>query len=131
MQTFQKDERLHGRKNIQRLFSEGKSYYTGPLKVYWAERNDDCKYPIRVLIAVSKKTIRQAVRRNMLKRRMREAYRRNKSGIYEILTRNAKQYDLGLVYTGKEIIPYQDIEKKIIQVLKRLIASHSPQDQIK
>lgn len=131
MQTFRKDERLHGKKNIKRLFSEGNSYYTGPLKVFWIERKDNEGYPLRVLIAVSKKTIRKAVRRNLLKRRMREAYRKNKSVFYEILTRDAKQYDLGLVYIGKELIPYQDIEKKIIQVLKRLIASHNSAGQIK
>lgn len=120
MQTFKKDERLHGKKNIERLFSEGQTFYVGPIKVYWIERDYAGEYPIRVLIAVSKRTIRHAVRRNLLKRRMREAYRINKCNFYNFLTSRGKQYDLGIVYIGRDLMQYHDIEKRIIQILKRL-----------
>jgi ribonuclease P protein component len=122
MQTFKKNERLHGKKNIQNLFSQGKSFFIHPLKIYYTERASDNDVPLRVLIAVSKKTIRRAVRRNLLKRRMREAYRRNKTDIYKFLRLKQKQYDLGLVYIGKDVEPYHIVEKKIIQALERLIA---------
>jgi ribonuclease P protein component len=124
MQTFKKNERLHGKKNIQHLFSQGKSYFIHPLKIYYTEREYDNDVPLRVLIAVSKKTIRRAVRRNLLKRRMREAYRQNKADFYKFLTLHQKQYDLGLVYIGKDMEPYHVIEKKIIQALERLIAGY-------
>lgn len=121
MQTFKKDERLHGKKSIQRLFSKGRSYNLSSFKIYWQEVKTENEYPVQVLIAVSKRTIRKAVRRNLLKRRIREAYRKNKSNFYKILTNRKKHYHLAIVYIGREIIPYQDIEKKIIQILERLI----------
>jgi ribonuclease P protein component len=124
MQTFKRNERLHGKKNIQHLFSQGKSYFIHPIKIYYTEREHNNDVPLRVLIAVSKKTIRKAVRRNLLKRRMREAYRRNKADFYKFLTLKQKQYDLGLVYIGKDLEPYRVIEKKIIQALERLIADY-------
>lgn len=122
MQTFNKNERLHGKKSIQRLFSDGKSFYQHPFKVYWTESDTISEFPIRVLIAVSKRTIRKAVRRNLLKRRTREAYRKNKSDFYKFLTDQEKHYDLGLVYIAKEMMLYHDIEMKIIQILERLIS---------
>jgi ribonuclease P protein component len=124
MQTFKKNERLHGKNNIQHLFSHGNSYFIHPLKIYFTEREHHNDVPLKVLFAVSKKTIRRAVRRNLLKRRMREAYRRNKAEIYELLTVKQKQYDLALVYIGKDVESYHVLEKKIIQALKRLIADH-------
>ncbi|MEA3478784.1 MAG: ribonuclease P protein component [Bacteroidota bacterium] len=122
MHTFRKEERLCGKKNIQGLFSRGKSFYLYPFKVYWIDGNADSSYPARVLISVSKRTIRLAVRRNLLKRRMREAYRRNKAFYYDYLTSRDKHFYLGIVYIGKESISYAEIEQKIIQILKRLLA---------
>ena len=55
---------------------------------------------------------------------MREAYRSNKADFLKFLTLKQKQYDLGLVYIGKDVEPYHVIEKKIIQALERLIAGY-------
>ncbi len=84
----------------------------------------DCNYPVQVLINVSQHNFRKAVDRNLLKRRMRETYRKNKHQLYEPLTLNKKQYALSLVYIGKNIANYQDIETIIITIIQRLIKEY-------
>ena len=86
--TLRKAERLCGKKDISRLFSEGKWGVCGHLRYCWAQRDgsdDDsgealCRegIPNRMLVSVSKRFFKRAVKRNLLKRRMREAYRLQK-----------------------------------------------------
>lgn len=48
---------------------------------------------------------------------MKEAYRKNKSSVYSLLTDSDSQFALLFVYTGKEIVNYSETEKKIISIL--------------
>ncbi len=121
MQTFKKDERLFGKKTITSLFDHGDSFLEYPFKVVWLNSDEKRRLPAKVLIAVSKKNIKKAVMRNRLKRRIREAYRKNKSVFYEFLTRNNQQCNIGLIYISKEELSYNQIEEKILEVLNRLI----------
>ena len=124
MHTFRKEERLSNKKKIRSLFSEGYSFIIFPIKITWKETKLDCHYPVQVLINVSQHNFRKAVDRNILKRRMREAYRKNKHLLYEPLILSKKQYALSLVYIGKNIADYQDIETIIITTIQRLIKEY-------
>ena len=124
MHTFRKEERLSNKEKIRSLFSEGYSFIIYPIKITWKETKLDCNYPVQVLINVSHHNFRKAVDRNILKRRMREVYRKNKHLLYEPLILNKKQYALSLVYIGKNIADYQDIETIIITIIQRLIKGY-------
>lgn len=119
--TFGKQERLHSKKQIDRLFKEGGSFFKYPFRVYFLK--EKIKEPVlpQVLIAVSKKNFRKAVDRNKIKRRIREAYRKNKKPLAEYCLNNSVSVMLGLIYTGKTILDYAEIEKKIILILHHLI----------
>lgn len=121
MQTFKKEERLFGKKPITLLFDHGESFLEYPFKVVWLNTDKKEKYPAKVLIAVSKRNIRKAIQRNRIKRRVREAYRKNKMLFYEFLTENDKQCMLGLIYISKEELAYNQIEEKILNVFDRLM----------
>ena len=119
-QTFTKDERLRKKILITKLFQEGSSFYISPFRVSWLSSTVPGNYPVQVLVSVPKQVIRKAVNRNKIKRRMREAYRKNKFILYEFLEQNQGTLILALTYTSKEILPFNLLQEKIIVLLQRL-----------
>ncbi|MCF6169898.1 MAG: ribonuclease P protein component [Bacteroidales bacterium] len=119
-QTFGKNERLHSKKQINRLFKEGGSFFTYPFKVlFHTGSKDETELP-QILISVSKRNFKKAVDRNKVKRLVREAYRKNKSELLSSSSKNKTAMTIGLIYTAKTILPYAEIETKIILILQRL-----------
>lgn len=111
--TFKKSERLSHKKSIQELFTKGSSFYLYPFKVIFSI-NDDA--PVhQILISVPKRNFKKAVLRNKLKRRIREAYRLNKH-----LLDTSVKYQIAYIYTSKELLEFNDIERKLIVILERL-----------
>ncbi|MDP4281456.1 MAG: ribonuclease P protein component [Bacteroidota bacterium] len=119
-QTFTKDERLCKKSLIARLFKEGTPVFVYPFRALTLRTPLDTKYPCQILIAVPKHCIRKAYCRNLIKRRIREAFRKNKHILYTKLSEPDKQMAICLTYTPKEILPYSLIEEKIIVLLRRL-----------
>jgi ribonuclease P protein component len=76
--------------------------------------------PVKCLIGVSKRSHRDAVARNRLKRLIRESYRKNKQGLYAFLEQENKLCLLAIIYTGKLVLDYEEIEPKIIVSLQKI-----------
>jgi ribonuclease P protein component len=77
-------------------------------------------HPAKCLVAVPKKTFKNATDRNQIKRIVKEAYRKNKSSFYTFLQHREVFCLLGLVYAAKDVLPYQETESKIIVTLQKL-----------
>ncbi len=121
MLTFKKKEHLCSKKRISALYSKGNQFFYYPFKVIWLNiESYTGESPVQLLITVSKKNISSAVSRNLIKRRIREAYRLNKNYFYDYLTKTSKQNILILHYTEKKIISYKEMKTKIILILQRL-----------
>ncbi|NOX48351.1 MAG: ribonuclease P protein component [Chlorobi bacterium] len=120
MHTFKKGERLSRKKTIEQLFSKGKKFYVPGFKVVWLPYPLEDGFPAQILISVSKRSFKHAVDRNLLKRRIREAWRQNKGDFYNYLTDKNTSCALSVIYLSKEIDSYQEIEQKILLVLQRL-----------
>jgi len=116
--TFRKEERLCSRKIIALLFNEGHHIMVYPVKLLWKEQEAETLCPVRIAFTVSSKTYRKAVDRNLLKRRMREAYRLNKPPADA--WPGEKSINLMVIYIAKEILPYSSLEKAIRSGLKRI-----------
>jgi len=129
MYTFKKAERLKSKKAIDRLFAEGARFYVDPFQVVHAAEPFDSDSPARLLVSVPRKKIRKAVRRNLLKRRIREAYRLNKNPFLETLLLHHRFCTFALVYATGKIADYKEIEEKIILILKRLQKEYEKADQ--
>ncbi len=87
--TFDKRERIVSRRLMDRLFGGGssRSMSSFPLRaVYTVMERGFHDAPVQVLISVSKRHFKRAVKRNRVKRQIREAYRNNKSLAYDALT---------------------------------------------
>ena len=119
--TFTKAEKLTSKKTIESLFDLGTSFAIAPLRVIWLENGLKTPYPAQVLIVVPKKNVARAVDRNLIKRRLREAYRKNKELLYDFLSKDGKQYALAIVFTGTAPVSYEELEGKIILSLQRLV----------
>jgi ribonuclease P protein component len=116
--TFNKKERLCSQKLIEKLFSDGDSFFCFPLKVVYSQLPLPSKYPARVAFSVSKKNVKKAVQRNRIKRLMRESYRLNKNGFYRQISE--KKVAVFFIFVGKEMPRYCDIEAAMQQCLKKL-----------
>jgi len=121
MYTFKKEERLCNKRLIDRLFQNGSSFLCYPFKVSWLLSDEPQSFPVQILFSVPKKRYKRAVDRNLIKRRMREAYRLHKQQfLYAKLVEADKKIILSLGYVGKEIAPYELTEKKMLKLLTQL-----------
>ena len=121
-QTFAKEERLHEKRLIGRLFKSGKSFFVFPFKVYYTVLEEKLPFPAKVLVSVPKRNFKKATDRNHIKRLVREAYRRNKTVLCpgESDKNCKKTYLIGLIYTPKVQMDYKETERKIILILQQL-----------
>ena len=123
MQTLTKAERLRSRKTISLLFEKGKAINAPPVRMIWLEAANRDNSILQFAVAVPKKNFKRAVDRNRLKRQMREAIRKNKMAVKSVLSEKGKPCALLFVFSGKEAVPYREIEDKIIVILHRFIAA--------
>ena len=121
--TLPKKERLCGKTSISMLLAKGRHGNVPGLRFCCRVGNgqeDD-----RVMVSVPKKLFKRAVKRNLLKRRLRESYRRQKHSL-------APGIDLLMTYSTKEILSYEEIYAAVGQVIEkanRLAAKKTASDE--
>lgn len=117
--NFPKKERLCSKKLIDSLFSNGKSIFLYPFRIKYlpAARSEIKNH--QFLVTVPKKNFKRAVDRNIVKRRIKEAYRLNKP-LYLNSEGTQENLLIAYIYVAKEIHDFELIESKLIESLKRL-----------
>lgn len=76
LNTLHKTERLDKKKVIDKMFSGGaRSFSVFPLRVVYLSV-EELEAPVSILVSVSKRRFKRAVKRNRVKRQIREAYRK-------------------------------------------------------
>ena len=124
MEDFPKYERICKESEIQSLFKKGTGFSSYPFRVVFLVRPVDNQPPTcRLLLSVSKKRFHHAIKRNRVKRLIRETWRKNKSMLYEICQRDTISLDVALVYNATVIHTYETMldktSKAINEVIKR------------
>ena len=114
--SFSKQEKLTGKKKIEELFKRGSSFYLNNFQVRYLYVTE-AEYH-QILVSVPKKNFKRAVDRNLLKRRIREAYRLNKSLIAD--PEDSNRLYIGFIYLSKEILTFDNIQGQLIKCLERL-----------
>lgn len=128
MEKFHKSERLCSRKTIALLFENGSIFYTSLFKIVWTAAAGAEEYPARVAFSISKKSFRKATDRNLIRRRMREAYRKNKKFLYEALASAGARIAFIIIFRGQNIPDYHSVEQSMTEMLGKLSAEVSRRD---
>lgn len=117
---FRKNEKLTSEKEIDQLFLKGRSSFLYPIKSIYLITEGDV--PIcKVLVTVSKKNLKNASDRNLIKRRLREAYRLNSQQLKTKIVEKNVCVSLAFIYSSSKIIPYENIELLVIKHLSNLV----------
>ena len=120
-----KYERICKENDIQALFDKGVGVSVYPYRVIYLFRHDESRpVTVRLLVSVSKKRFHHAIKRNRVKRLMREAWRKNKAPLYEICERDNISVDVALVYTATVIHSYEEMLARTQKVVNELIKHH-------
>ena len=114
MVTLPKYERLCGEIAVNQLFSQSKRFTAYPLRVHYAIRPSNAH--ARFLVSIPKKLFKHAVDRNLLKRRIREAYRKYKPTL---------SIDIAFVYVDKETGSTETIKKAVKKAIDKITTTHS------
>jgi len=113
--SYPKNEKLKSRKQIQKLFTSGKSIVKNPLRLVFIKA-ENTENVFQISVTVSKKYFKRAVDRNYIKRVLRETYRLNQSLLKENLT---ESYAFMVIYQSKNRLSFQEINDKTIELFKQ------------
>jgi ribonuclease P protein component len=121
--SFQTAERLKSKKMLGRLFKEGNSFIAFPLRVLWLPMDalaEQTAFPAQVAIGAPKRLFKTAVARNLLKRRIREAYRLQKAALYDKLVLEDRKIAIAIMYIGKEELGFEEISGGIRKMIRKI-----------
>ena len=110
--TLPKRERLCGKTTIGKLLAKGKHGNVPGLRFLYTTNNES--ETNRIMVSVPKKMFKRAVKRNLLKRRIRESWRKQKHNLQTTGT------DILFIYPTKEIQSYEQIFTCVGQIIEKI-----------
>ncbi|MFA7272446.1 MAG: ribonuclease P protein component [Crocinitomicaceae bacterium] len=120
-QKLGKNYKLCSEKKIASLFKEGKKMHKFPFTAHYLLSSESQPTPFQVVIGVPKRNFKKAKDRNHIKRKIKEAIRKNKLNLETLLVKNGLHLSFFLLYTNKEDLKYDELFKKTDQFLALLI----------
>lgn len=123
--TLAKEERICSRTLIDKLFMGGKSksMTAFPLRVvYLVQEADEPQMPqVQMMVSVPKRCFKRAVRRNRVKRQVREAYRKHKHTLFAQLAATPRRsIAVAFIWLDAQLHDSETVEKRVGQLLERI-----------
>ena len=120
--TFPLKEHLKSKSVIEQLYANGSSVTAFPLRaVFMEQEHDRLPTAAAILISVAKKRFRHAVDRNLVKRRIREAYRTSKHPFVEALENNGKKMAVAILYIDSKHNSTEFIKRRMAKLLSSIL----------
>ena len=120
MPTFPAAERIKSKKVLEDVYQNGEQLKNFPYRLKYMRYKFETGANVQIVVTVPKRNVKSAVKRNRLKRQIKEAYRLNKASLLSHFENENEGLALFLIYTGKEDQEYQFIESKLIELIKKL-----------
>lgn len=112
------------------MFAGGsRSFSIFPLRVVWLPVKE-LDVQASILISVSKRRFKRAVKRNRIKRQIREAYRLNKQILLAPLTEKNRRLAIAFIYLADELMNSALVEEKIKAALTRIVEKISTEQTV-
>ena len=124
--TFPLKEHLKSKRVIEKLYAEGASVTSYPLRAVFLEQEEQ-EPTAAILISVAKRRFRHAVDRNLVKRRIREAYRTSKHPFVEALQAKDKKMAVAILYIDTRHNSTEFIKRKMEKLLAGIITKSEVQ----
>ncbi|MDL2322482.1 ribonuclease P protein component [Bacteroidales bacterium OttesenSCG-928-A17] len=119
--TFKKEERISSKREIGFLFENGTSFIAYPLRIVYVEKETSEGSRFSVLVSVSKKKFKRAVKRNRVKRLIREAYRLNKSVLWDSIAEDkfvsCPFLNIAFIFVGNDMPDFEQVESAMKKAL--------------
>jgi ribonuclease P protein component len=126
--TYQKQDKLKSRKQMQNLFALGKSMTHAPLRLIYIVENiteGDLNSPSPLLIQAGvgapTKQFKKAVQRNRVKRLLREAYRLELPAFRAQLPLQGMRLNIFILYMEANVLPQIEINATMKLILNQLV----------
>ncbi|HIY69102.1 MAG TPA: ribonuclease P protein component [Candidatus Alistipes intestinigallinarum] len=113
--SLSRNERLRSLGAVRRLFESGESGFIFPFRYVWFAE-PDTERSVEVLFSVPKKFHKRANKRNLVRRRTKEAYRLQKQILTDAGT--PLNLDLALIYSSKETLSAKTIAHAVRRILE-------------
>ena len=117
-------ERIKSKKQLETLFGGGKSRSMAafPVRLVYMIHDSTLDKPqLMIMVSVSKRHFKHAVKRNRAKRQLREAYRLNKHVLASAAERlEGKTLSMGFIWVSDKLMPTEIVEKSVINLMERL-----------
>lgn len=119
--TLRKAERLSSKILVGKMFEGGvsKSFSVFPIRIVYMPVEQG-EASVSILVSVSKRRFKRAVKRNRVKRQIREAYRKNKHLLVEEMERREQRLAIAFIYLSDEFVATAELEEKMKIALSRI-----------
>lgn len=115
--TLTKQQRLKGELQISHLFKSGRHIIAYPLRICYLSTNSGIN---QMMVRVPKKIFKRAVKRNLLKRRIREAYRLNQDLLNDYTSQANTNVQIAFTYIASEVLPFEIIQKSVVKAFSKI-----------
>ncbi|MDD6745080.1 MAG: ribonuclease P protein component [Prevotella sp.] len=121
--TLTKEERICSKKLIEALFAGNgsRSMTSYPIRaVFLEQKSAEGEPPVQLLVSVPKRCFKRAVKRNRVKRQIREAFRRNKHVLADAVTGSGRSVAVALIWMSADLSATHLVETKVKDLLVRI-----------
>lgn len=121
--TLTKEERICSKKLIEALFAGNgsRSMTSYPIRaVFLEQKSAEGEPPVQLLVSVPKRCFKRAVKRNRVKRQIREVFRRNKHVLADAVTGSGRSVAVALIWMSADLSATHLVETKVKDLLVRI-----------